>query len=447
MSVLPNNTFASPGVPFYAAAGGGAASTLQSPVAILPDVTGNTEVIAQATLNGNASLQALANGAGTGDAAVLVGATGIVYSMSVSHTNSDLAIGLNAAPQPAFLFDSANDTITLGTGGPGTVRTLNAFAAFDKSIDPTEANGVYVAPTSATSGTIANTVVSGGSLAFGSSATAAPEVLVISDAGAGSGNVKIGGNSGPDIYMIGSNGAFILPNIRTTATTNGELTLGPTATNALTMFIRDGAVADSAYIDITAGSGAGNAMRITGGVNASLSSNGAGSTLLLTSSVLGANPLANSAIKLSATPQAGALRNTGLQLSDPPSSLLSTEGGSWSSYGILNAQAGGYTSPQTLDFHNLPDGAYFVGSGVTAGQTPSVTDVVVLFTFFLYIRNGAITAGGYSVGPTNTYVVYPANGAAVAAGTLQLNWFGGAATSANWNVSAYPINGPIQGMG
>jgi hypothetical protein len=471
MALLANNTLASPGLSFYALAGGGGASTLQSPVDIIPEANGNTNVnivsstgsgdasLLVSSTNGNAAIVNISNTPG-GNAVLFIGqgtapgGTGSVaiYSpgaivgggeINISNANT---IGLGA---DVATFDTINNKIQLGSpASAGVTAIRNGLAIRDEFVvnDPTISIGLTM--TSAATGVIAMTSNTG-TLNLGS-ASSNPDIIRLSDGGAtDTGVCVIGGNGGENIYMTGGNAVgTVLPNIRTDVPSNGILTLGATSTNALTMFVRDGATADSAYIDVTAGTGAGNAMRITGGQNASLSSNGAGSTLLLTSSVLGgANPLPNSAIKLSATPQSGVLRNSGLQLSDPPSSLLSTEGGSWSSYGILNAQAGGYASPQILDFASLPDGAYFVGSGVTAGQTPSPTDLVILFTFLLYIRNGAITSGGYSVGPTNTYVVLPTSGANVAAGKLQLSWFGGASTSANWNVSAYPINGPIQGMG
>ena len=295
MAGLPNNTFAAPGVSFYAAAGGGAASTLQSPVAILPAVDGSVAVVAQGTLNGNATLSALADGVGNGNAAINVGADGIVYSMSVSGSGGILAIGVNGAPQPAILYEGTpgNDELVLGTGGAGTIRTQNAFVALDKSIDPTEACGVYIAPTSATTTVIENTIASSGTLSLGSSQLT--NQLVLSDTGAGTAKVAVGGNSGSSITMTGGAGGSQIGIINTSATGVGSLLLGASAVNDRAIFINDtGGGANSAVVDITGGTATGVALRLRGygaGSAAIISTNaGAGGVLNIQNNVTEASP-------------------------------------------------------------------------------------------------------------------------------------------------------------
>lgn len=488
MSVLPNNTFANPRSPLYAPVGGGGGDTLQSPVDLIPDSNGNQDLnIVASTGTGEASvlIASEVNGANVGltlstalggNANILMGDTGNLNGcVAVVYPGQVLGGGIlrfeNAGTQvPAVTIDVVNTAVTIGTPAGSGAATGNSTLVL--ATPGSEGNATIILnggatdaihfsdPTTTGIGVYQDTNTRPGQLDIGNdtantSVASFNQLTNIINLG---NPLNVGAtyiNTPTTITSSGSRppvGGIVLQQTGAATSTitqqvanTGALIMGASVANPETMFIRDGAAADSAYIDITAGSGAGNAMRIIGGQDASLSSNGAGSTLLLTSSVLAPGTLSNSAIKLSATPQSGTLRNGGLQLSDPPSSLLSSEGGSWSSYSILAAVGGGYGSPQTLNFSTLPDGAYFVGSGVTAGVTPTAVDANASFAFLLYIRNGAIASGGYSIGTTNTYIVYP-SAAGLAAGTLELNFVGGN-TSANWRVQAYPINGTIQGMG
>jgi hypothetical protein len=253
MAGLPNNTFAAPGVSFYATAGGGAASTLQSPVAVIPDVNGSTEVVAQATGNGDASLQALVYGGGFGTASILVGGGGPIYSMSVTANpgNDVLAIGVNGATTAAIFYDGTTGDIEIGDRGAGTIRMNNATAFYDTSIDPTEANGVYIAPTSASSAVIENTIASSGTLSLGSSTNI--NQLVLSDTGAGTGKVSVGGNGGASVVITGSGAGNNRVSVGTNAASNGVMSIGSS-----TAFPNTIVVSDQAYL------GAGNYVEVFG---------------------------------------------------------------------------------------------------------------------------------------------------------------------------------------
>ena len=73
MALLANNTLASPGLSFYALAGGGGGDTLQSPVNLIPEAGGNQE------LNIVAST-------GTGEATIVV-------ASSVANANVGMTLG------------------------------------------------------------------------------------------------------------------------------------------------------------------------------------------------------------------------------------------------------------------------------------------------------------------------------------------------------------------
>lgn len=265
MAGLPNNTFAAPGVSFYATAGGGAASSLQSPAVIIPDGAGDAALVAQATGTGLASVEALG---ATGVGAVIVGSGASVYRMSVGNVGgpTSLEIGVNSAAAPAILYQGTGGALVLGDGGAGTVQTANTLVVFDESLVPGATNGVYIGPTSATTGLIQNTVATGGTLTLASSAAAGP--LTLSDTGAGTGNVAVGGNGGPSIVLKGGNTTTSPnPSIVGGAVNYGTLQLGSDTIhpNILTLGVNVGGqvtVGGNGGVGITLEGGAGTTASI-----------------------------------------------------------------------------------------------------------------------------------------------------------------------------------------
>ena len=139
MATLPNNTFAAPGVPLYATAGG-AASTLQSPVVVIPDIGGNAAVVATATGAGNATLEAIA---GTGVGAVLIGGGGFVYRVA-SDPSGALSIGLDAAIPGCLKYNFTTGNLQLGDGSPGSIATTQQFVVTNSSIVGGTTNGIVM---------------------------------------------------------------------------------------------------------------------------------------------------------------------------------------------------------------------------------------------------------------------------------------------------------------
>jgi len=190
MSSLPNNTFASPGNPFYAlidTGGGGPvgpASSLQSPATIIPDAA-----LGDAILNinsaGGASFAALSVIGGlTADGDIGLGGGGSTYDFKASGTTGNLTmavIPLQVNQQPFLNYSPQAGTLLLGDGLLGGSVLTNQ--PLQVQGNPANGNAVQIQSTSGTAGSIKNTAAAGGSLVLGSS-TAAPSVVNITDTGA-----------------------------------------------------------------------------------------------------------------------------------------------------------------------------------------------------------------------------------------------------------------------
>jgi len=75
-------------------------------------------------------------------------------------------------------------------------------------------------------------------LTLGSSFDAS-HILTLSDGGANTGSVTVGGNNGQGIFMIGSNNSTINANIRSNDVSNGLLTFGSSADAAIILTLSD----------------------------------------------------------------------------------------------------------------------------------------------------------------------------------------------------------------
>ena len=265
MSALPTATHSAPGVPIYATAGGGAASTLQSPVAVLPDVTGATTVIAQATLAGDSTIEAI--GSATGYGAIIVGGSGTNYQIVantalIPGSQNNLVIGLDGGGAPAIAYTPSSHVLALGDGtAGGHVQTNNGLLINDPG---GAGNSMVVTPVTASISAISQSIATNGSVVIGSS-LACPGTVAVTDSGADTGRVLIGGNGGDNLFLQGSSGAT--PLVRSDALNSGTLLLGSSQNNPATIFVRDSGPANNGYVDIAGGIAASYAMRLQG-VNA-----------------------------------------------------------------------------------------------------------------------------------------------------------------------------------
>ena len=294
MSSLPNNTFASPGNPFYAlvgSGGGGSANSLQSPATVIPaagdgsisltaDATGTgnaflsvtSQQIGRINVDGNNAMVTIGEGAGTQPLAILNNGAGVLSIQS----------GLSANSPDTASFDMVNNIVNMANPLAVGSVFLNAATTITSSGTRPAPSGITLTPTSATVSNIGQAVPAGGSLVLGSS-IASPDTLIVADA-AGSGTVAVGGNAGSSIVMTGGAGASQTSIITTSATGVGSLLLGASAANDRTIFINDTAgAANTAVVDITGGTATGVALRLRGygtGTAATISTNaGAGGVL------------------------------------------------------------------------------------------------------------------------------------------------------------------------
>jgi hypothetical protein len=271
MAGLPNNTFMSPGVSFYATAGG-SASTLQSPVAIVPDGSGNTTLAANASgVAGGAVLSAVgsANVPG-GPGSVIVGGFGTSYRMGVTDVSGVLRIGINSSAYPAIAYDSQNThQLILGDRSAlasASIQTNLPFVVRDYAIDNTALNGVSISEDSTTQCTIANACANSGLLRLGSS-QAFTNTLVVSDVAIPSpltaNYVQVNGTPGQVPLVIngaqGSGGGCgIYPNSASGITSS--LNLGASSVVPAVVKIRQSA--DVGFVDV--GGNGGQSVRLQG---------------------------------------------------------------------------------------------------------------------------------------------------------------------------------------
>jgi hypothetical protein len=233
MSSLPNNTFASPGNPFYAligsGGGGGSASSLQSPASIIPDGT-----LGDAVLNvdsaGGASFAALTvRGGATADGDILLGGGGSTYDMKASGVAGNFTIGVQPAQvnqTPFITYSPAGDLLLGDNVLAGKVLTNQLFQVQG---NPANGNAVQIQSLSATVGNISQASLGSGVLTLGSSATF-PNTLQISDvAYLGAGNyVEVNGAAGQaPLFISGAQGIAGECGIHPDATDgSGQLLLG-----------------------------------------------------------------------------------------------------------------------------------------------------------------------------------------------------------------------------
>jgi hypothetical protein len=208
--------------------------------------------------------------------------------------SGDLTLGVNSSAVPCFDYDPSSNVLTLGDS-IGAVVVDQQLLVGNSSIVGNNAIDVSIA--TATTGTITQACVGGGTLNIGSS-QAADSVIKVSDTGANLGTVTVGGNGAANILMAGSNGSSIpAAVVRTDAASSATLNLGSSVANPQTVFVTDAGAANTGFVDITKGTALGTALRLQGygasSAGAIISTNasvGANQRLNIQSAINNANP-------------------------------------------------------------------------------------------------------------------------------------------------------------
>ena len=126
MSLLPNNTYANPDNSFYALAGSGGGSTLQSPVNVLPSAPGSISISGIAGVGGSAELSLLAGAAQPAN--ILIGQNlGETYLIEANPSQLTIGAGaLTVGQTPVFQYTQTTGAVNLGDNTAGGGITTNS---------------------------------------------------------------------------------------------------------------------------------------------------------------------------------------------------------------------------------------------------------------------------------------------------------------------------------
>ena len=246
MSTLPNNTFASPGNPYYTPIGGGGGDSLQSPVNLLPEAGGNVNLNAVATTgtgeasvliasdvaNANVSLTLSTTAQGSanilfGDIAAPGGTAGIAIVYPGAVVGGGQLEIQNQNGNPIAIFDTINNAVTLGNGLTNGLTTVKNGLGVRDDFVTNDQTGISLIMTASQVGEIAMNTASG-TLNIGSG-TANPSTISLIDSGApDTGRITIGGNGGGKAQILGGTIASPIPAIFSDAAgvENGALNIG-----------------------------------------------------------------------------------------------------------------------------------------------------------------------------------------------------------------------------
>ena len=420
--------------------GGGSASTLQSPATILPDGTGTAQLTINSTgfttssLNVTSALGISVIGVnGDVQSSVGLGNTPTVW-LAKLQGDGLLRVGLNEnGSNPVMTVDATNNTVNLCAPVGGGSVVANAPLTIQ---DQTQtATGVVIQgepPFVGVTGVsrIANNLAANGALQLGSS-VAKPNVLTVSDI-AGSASVTVGANGAgaSDIQLTGgiTGGAA---NITTTAGGTGQLSLGASSVNPQTLFIRDGATANSGYVEITGGTAGTSALQLrgfqTGGIP-TISTNlntGVATSLAITPGTNDATP----AMVLS-NDGAGNINiavNQQMNIAKLPASA-----GAYTSQVLLPAGTA-YSGSLSIDLTSLPSGWAMV-YGFSAA--PTTTDKNNMFSVMVFTGPTNVLQGGGVGGLAGSATCFPdpTNNT-----SLQVNFAG--ATSTGYSILGITLLG------
>ena len=232
MSLLPNNTYANPDNSFYALAGSGGGSTLQSPVDVLPSAAGSISISGIAGVGGSAELSLLAGA--VQPANIFIGQNlGETYLIEANPSQLTIGAGaLTVGQTPVFQYTQTTGAVNLGDNTAGGGITTNSPLAVGAFAAGT--NHLAIIPSSATSTSIIQSALTGGTISIGSSQVVqAASTLQVADNGtdgsvliagrgsggrlllqggdtaggsAGTGYITMGTTAGTEVLYIGANG-------------------------------------------------------------------------------------------------------------------------------------------------------------------------------------------------------------------------------------------------
>ena len=395
--------------------GGGSTSNIQSPASVVPNVPGGSSVLTFAGSR-NVITMNLANIVEQGTSVLKFTSDPLGASQLVAFDISGAAVTLGAGPVAASSNVVVNTPLTIQD------QTQTATGVVIQGEPP------FVGVTGVSR--IANNLAANGALQLGSS-VAKPNVLTVSDI-AGSASVTVGANGAgaSDIQLTGgiTGGAA---NITTTAGGTGQLSLGASSVNPQTLFIRDGATANSGYVEITGGTAGTNALQLrgfqTGGIP-TISTNlntGVATSLAITPGTNDATP----AMVLS-NDGAGNINiavNQQMNIAKLPASA-----GAYTSQVLLPAGTA-YSGSLSIDLTALPSGWAMV-YGFSAA--PTASDKNNMFSVMVFTGPTNVLQGGGVGGLAGSATCFPdpANNT-----SLQVNFAG--ATSTGYSILGITLLG------
>ena len=421
MAGLPNNTFMSPGVSFYATSGGGAASTLQSPVAVIQDGVGNTTLAL--TAGGAAGASAVSiTGSANGPGNLVVGGFGVNYRMGVQDASGFLQIGINSSLPAAISYDS-QDTHQLILGDGSSVATAAVITNVPLVVrdfvnDPSSVNGFAITVDNTTTATIGNGVAAFGTLNIGSSQTY-DSTLVVSDVGKNGAAtyVQVNGTAGAvPLFITGAQGGggacYIYPDA---SNVNSALFLGASRNTEDTVAIQQ--TAEQSFVDI--GGNGGQGVRLLGVPAAASVQTG-----IITST-------AGSGGQLSLGGSSGSANN--ILISDTTATFdqqIVQQIPFNVTYGAFIALASGTYGPSNNDFSiaTLTPGLYMAMMRVNPGSEGDATTMANISSGLLYLQSApppnqatTIVVGGGTFGNSNASITAVIPPGQPGASSLRLN--------------------------
>ena len=458
MSLLASNTLANPLNSFYALAGTGPASSLQSPVDIIPDGAGDAEIVVEASTgsgdatvrisstNGNNALLVIENTAGgnstiemgvapPGTGGIFLGTDGTgvlaianagdsIAQMAIDTVNAAVTIGSTNAASAAP--NSSLALVTPGSNGDATIILDGGATDAIHFSDPTTIGIALYQNTNTHPGEL-----SIGNDTAGTTVASFNQLTNISNIGNPLNAGAIYLNNTTTVTNSGSRppvGGIVLQQTSASnanisqqvASGTGSLTLGSSVTNPTSLFINDtGGGADTAVVDITRGTGTGIALRLQGygaSTAATVSTNlgtGGGGILNLTSGYN--DPVLTPAIQILDT-EITVNRQMTLKGSPAPLASWTGPGAPAGTPSVILKPAGVSSGSFTVSLAGLQTGWSMVYGGVSPGSTPLINDKAAFFAVMVYTDTGDVIRGGGVGGVAGLVTCQPADPAATELG-------------------------------
>jgi len=325
MALLPSNTLANPLNSFYALASATPTpvSSLQSPVDLIPEANGDTQLnivsttgsgeagLLVSSTNGNGAQIVISNTTG-GDAILSIGQSAVpggsglvsIYSPGSIVGGGQINIGnaANVGISDTMVIDTLHNDVIIGDSTTAGGLTTIQNGLLVKDVLVAGVNGVAITQLSANASGIAGSAAVAGTntMTIGASQNLT-SAISIADSGATTGTVTIGGNGNTNLVVAGGTvaAANIGANIRTDAPSSGIMTIGSSVANPTVMFVKDTGAAGTGFVDIAGGVPATIALRLQG----SNSQVGANTAQISTNNVDSASPTLNISNSVDGTPK------------------------------------------------------------------------------------------------------------------------------------------------